>query len=317
MLKNARKFAIYEVLPSPLLVVCNLALGTILITFLLNRLYMKNVVKLAGLVLIFCAMSLPLPAAQTTTYSVLKVTGRVYCDRLKKDLTNGDKIFPEDKLHFATANGYLVLISPQDGRKVVKPNSKDTSSELKTLLTDIVSLEKRHTAVRGHNKGNKHQKALDTLSAQFNVETLLILGSGKVSFANTNVVLNDTARIKVGSGTGLNYSEKLVSTGHVVDLSKISLMGNLAPLKIQLVYYPNVNKHVIDSSPQRLGSFTPRYLDEEETLKKEVHVVITTFSRHKRHEVVQEIRKYIEDEYAAVLNENLIQWLKESNLLTP
>src|SRR5882672_11195992 len=88
-------------------------------------------------VLIFMLSLAPELLAQSNTYSVLKVTGSVYCERLKKDLQNGDKITEQDKVRFVSPDAYLVVISPRDGRKVVKPVSKNSSSELKSLLSDI------------------------------------------------------------------------------------------------------------------------------------------------------------------------------------
>jgi hypothetical protein len=255
--------------------------------------------------------------ARAQTYTVVKAKGVVHCERLKKDLQAGDKIDAQDKLKFGSPDALLIVISPKDGRKAVKPGGKNSSSELRSLLTNIVSLEKKNTGVRGHEDKTKQDMAFDTLKAQFNVTKLVILGSGKINLAGYNLTLNDTAVVKARFKSGNSYAEKPISAGAVLDLSKGNIFGTLAPDKIQLIYWPNVKKDVFESPPKSLGNFVPVYIDNEDHLKKEVQVVETTFAEKSRDEVVKEVKKYIEDEYGAVLNENLIQWLKEANLVKP
>jgi hypothetical protein len=250
------------------------------------------------------------------TYSVLKVTGTVHCDRLKKDLQVGDKIHADDKLKFGTPNSSLIVISPQDGRKAVK-QGKSASSELKSLLTNIVSLEKKNTGVRGHEDKTKQDIAFDTLRSQLNVSRLVVLGSGKINFTGNDLALNDTAMVKARYRSGNTYTEKPISSGAVLDLSKHNVFGSQAPDKVQLIYWPNIKKDVFDSPPKSLGNFIPVYVENEEHLKKEIQVVQSTFPDKSQEFVVKEIKKYIEDEYGAVLNENLGQWLKEANLIKP
>ena len=86
---------------------------------------------------------------------------------------------------------------------------------------------------------------------------------------------------------------------------------------MQLIYWPNVKKDVFNSTPRSLGNFTTVYLENEEQLKKEVQALQSNFPEKSQEDVVKEVKKYIEDEYGAVLNENLMQWLKEANLIKP
>ncbi len=138
-----------------------------------------------------------LPAfSQSTSYTVLKVAGDVYCERLQKNLHYSDKITSEDKLRFNSTTAYLVVLNPQEGRKVVRGVQQDTSSELKDLLIDVVSLEKKHTASRGEGDISGSAQAIKRLRSQLDVDTLVILGSGKASFANSDLLLNDTVTIK-------------------------------------------------------------------------------------------------------------------------
>jgi hypothetical protein len=103
----------------------------------------------------------------------------------------------------------------------------------------------------------------------------------------------------------------------MLDLSKSTVFGTQAPDKVQLIYYPNVTKDVFNSTPTSIGNFVLVYIENDEHLKKEVVAVQSTFHEKSQEEVLKEVKKYIEDEYGAVLNENLIQWLKEANLIKP
>lgn len=272
-------------------------------------------VGIIALFLIFSAVS---TYSQSPVFTVLHVMGNVYCGRLQKDLQTGDKIITQDKLRFNSTSAYLVVMSPQDGRKMVRPASQNVDTELKSLLSDIVSLEKRHTASRGGEEEDKQARALKKLKSQFeDTDTLLILGSGKASFGGSDFVLNDTAAVKARYRSGNSYAEMPMSTGSMMDLSKIALFGTQAPMKVQLIYFPNVKKDIFDSPPESLGSFVPRYFENDESLRNEVKLVINTLTGLKKEEVIAEIKRYIEDQYGPVMDENLLQWVTESNLLKP
>ena len=255
--------------------------------------------------------------SQYTAYSVVKAFGNVYCDRLQKNLQNADKIDSQDKLSFNSALAYLVLLSPKEGRKVVRNAKPNTSSELNSLLMDIVSLEKKHTSSRGSDNGTKQVLALKKLKSQVDIDSLVVLGSGKASFANADLVLNDTARIKALFRSGTAYLETLVSTGTLLDLSMHFVFGDHPVVKIQLTYLSNVNSDFFDSPPEPLGSFVPIYLAQEEALKKEVQIILNTYAGQNQAVLINEVKKYLEDEYGPVLEENLAHWLNETNLLKP
>ena len=278
---------------------------------------MMKAFKLHCIIIVFL-IPIAVPVySQNGTFTVLKVMGSVFCQRLQKDLQNGDKLMTQDKIRFSSPNSYLIVISPQDGRKVVKPASANTESELKSLLMDIVSLEKKHTANRGLDEGSKQVKAMKVLKMQLEADTLLILGSGKAIFINSDFALNDTAAVKARFKSGNSYTEKPVSSGSVLDLSRSSVFGTQPLAKVQLIYLPNVKKNIFDSPPESLGSFVPRYFDNEAALVKEIQVIHSAYAGKSREIILAEIKKYIEDEYGSVLEENLVQWLAESNLLKP
>lgn len=274
---------------------------------------MKTTFKKA---LFFLLYILGQSAIAQSSYNVLKVTGSVYCERLHKDLVSGDKIQSQDKLRFGGPEAYLVVISPQDGRKLVKPSTSTTTSELKSLLTDIVSLEKRHTAFRGNEDEDKQVKARKAVKTQLEVDTLLILGSGKANFSKSDFPLNDTAVIKARFRTGNSFTEKPASSGPILDLSRNSVFGSQPVTKLQLIWFPNIKGDIFDSPPESLGNFVPRYADGT-ALAKEVQVITGALPDRKGQALLAEIKKYIEDEYGPVLDENLVQWLAESNLLKP
>src|SRR5260221_5722561 len=248
-----------------------------------------------------------LPAfSQSTSYTVLKVAGDVYCERLQKNLHYSDKITSEDKLRFNRTSAYLVVLNPQEGRKVVRGVQQDTSSELKDLLIDVVSLEKKHTASRGEGDISGSAQAIKRLRSQLDVDTLVILGSGKASFANSDLLLNDTVTIKARFRADGSYSEKSVSIGPVLDLSRDAVFGDHPLAKVQLIYFPNTHADIFDSPPESLGTFVPRYLAGEESIRNEVQIISDSFSGEKQEIVLSEIKKYIQDEYGNVLEENLV-----------
>ncbi len=108
-----------------------------------------------------------------------------------------------------------------------------------------------------------------------------------------------------------------MSIGPVLDLSRDAVFGDHLLAKVQLIYLPNTHADIFDSPPESLGNFVPRYLAGEESIRNEVQIISDSFSGEKQEIVLSEIKKYIQDEYGNVLEENLVQWLKENNLLKP
>lgn len=62
-------------------------------------------------------------AQSPVTFMVIKVSGKVYSELLKRDLKTGDVIRNSDKLRFGSKESYLHVINPNDGRKAVRNNS--------------------------------------------------------------------------------------------------------------------------------------------------------------------------------------------------
>jgi hypothetical protein len=253
----------------------------------------------------------------SNSYTVLKATGAIYCSRLKKNLQNSDKITDHDKLTFTAATDYLIVINPKEGRKIVRDTGPLAGSELNSLLTDIVSLEKRRTSSRGNSQGSREATALRTLRSQFDVDSLLILGSGKVSLDGAGLLLNDTATIKVRYKYNVSMVEKQTSTGSILDLSQKFIFEDHAVREVQLIYYRNAQKDIFKNPPEVLGTFYPIYAANPDGIKKEAQTVITTFAEMNQEGLIKEVERYFEDEYGPILTSNLVSWLHETNLLKP
>src|ERR1700741_3018378 len=83
-----------------------------------------------------------------TTFTVIKVNGKVLSAALKREVKTGDMIATTDKLTFSNRESYLHVVNPTQGRKTLR-NIPDTSPrELMVLLEKFSAKDKNRMKSR-------------------------------------------------------------------------------------------------------------------------------------------------------------------------
>lgn len=263
------------------------------------------------LALLFMAMSLN--AQSPSTFTVIKVSDKVYSGVLKRELKTGDVISPSDKLSFGSKESYLYVISPNDGQKSVRNVPDSSPRELMQLFEKFLDRNKKNLKARGDNT-----RYMESLAQRLSKETLLILGSGRINIDTTQLNLKKPSGIKAVYELNAKKIEKMISDESGFKLGRDQLFENADAFpfpKIRLYYYEDLTDPFFKPFLP-LGSFVPYYADET-ALGREVRAIVNAFpvDPSKRSVVIREIMDYLTGEYADPIEENVKDWLMNQKLL--
>lgn len=243
---------------------------------------------------------------------MIKVSGKIHSNLLKREVRTGDEIQASDQLAFDNRNAYIHVINPQ-GRKTIRDIPDQSPRELMFLLEKHLAKNKKYLKSRG-----SLNKYIESLSGKLAHDTLLILGKGRINIDTAQLSLKKPAGIIASYPSGPGQLERLISDASSFLLNRTQLFGDEitdAYPKVTVQYVRDVTDSFF-SSTVLIGIFTPYYTDET-MLKKEVSAILRSFSsmQDKSPERLEEVYDYLASEYAPPVEENLKEWLAENNLL--
>lgn len=267
--------------------------------------------KYALLLILITSVVLAQTPAQ---YRVVRVVGKVESPALSRELKTGDVIQSKDQLKFATKESYIIVNSPQTGRKRISGVPDNSPREFLQLLQSFVQPELKSTASR-----NIALEYLEKLQNSLRSDTLLIIGDGFVPVNIEKLPLTKPAAIRAW-----HYDErkkpKYLKVSNVETkgfyLNKKSVYGDEQPKvlhKVVIEYFEDENEDPMFSPGVLLGSFVPMYADEA-TLSSEIKALVEALNKQDSKALWIEITAYLRDEYAPAQEDNLKAWLKTQGI---
>ncbi len=252
-----------------------------------------------------------LTAQQATTFTVIKVSGKVYSNALKREVTSKDVLKTSDNLTFHSKASYLHVVNPEMGRKTFRNVPDNSPREFMQLLNGFLSQDKKSKTSRG-----AASKGIEELIDQLSYDTLLILSSGRIFIDTTETSLKKPAGMLATYRMDGNKVDRIISDNSGFNLGKSYLFGGIgAPYPKVVVNYCEDTADPFFSPIIMLGSFVPFYVDEE-LLKIEVKTIIDAFqTKPSSVDVVKQITEYLSSEYAFPIHENVTAWLQSSKLM--
>ncbi len=265
----------------------------------------------------FTTYSFLLAAQTPSQYHVVRVVGKVESPVLKRELKTGDVIQAKDHLKFHTKESYIIVNSPQTGRKRISGVPDNTPREFLQLLQSFVQPELKSTASR-----NISLQYLETLQNSMAFDRLLILGDAFVPVNTEKLSLAKPAVIRAWHTNDKKRPVYLtISTDKGFYLSTNSLFGadydKIAanPPKVVVEYFEDEKEDPMFSPGLLLGSFIPVWVNED-NLALELKALLAALPKSKTEkELFTEISNYLRDEYAPAQEQNLKAWLKEKHIL--
>jgi hypothetical protein len=253
-----------------------------------------------------------LVAQQPTTFTVIKVSGKVYSNALNREVKSKDVIKTSDNLAFNSRGAYLHVINPEIGRKTIRNVPDNSPREFMALLQGYLSQDKKNKTSRGAGS-----KGIEKIVSQLSYDTLLILASGRIPIDTTETSLSKPAGVIVTYRLNEKKTERIISDASGFNLSKKYLVGDMGlPYPKVIVNYCEDTGDPFFSPSVMLGSFVPYYVDEE-ALKAEVNTILDTYKSKPPSptELIKIITSYLASEYATPVEVNVKDWLRTVNLL--
>src|SRR6478736_4890265 len=88
-------------------------------------------------------------AQQPSTFTVIKVNGKVYSNALNREVKSKDVIKASDNLAFDSKGAYLHVINPEMGRKTIRNVPDNSPRQFMSLLQGFLSQDKKNKTSRG------------------------------------------------------------------------------------------------------------------------------------------------------------------------
>jgi len=268
-----------------------------------------------SLLLLIALWSIPslVKAQSPTSFTVIKVSGKVVSKILNRQLKSGDLVKPDDRLTFNTKEAYVHVINAE-GTKTIRNVPDSSPREFMQLMQTFLSPGSKNKATRGI-ENSSYEKIKSVLKE----DTILILGNGYISIDTTETSLHKPAGVKAKYSVKGERVYHIISTEAGYHLGKDQLFLKNSDMisypKVTVAYYEDVEDPIHRITVQ-LGSFTPVYTDEAE-LQKEVKIIVNSLKDYHFQDdhLVKEITRYLWAEYAAPIQENVKAWLAENRLL--
>ena len=154
---------------------------------------------------------------------------------------------------------------------------------------------------------------IETLSAQFSYDTILILGNGRVDIDTTKLRLQKPAGIQANYQLDGAKIEKNISDANGFNLGKPQLItGTSSPFpRVSVFYMEDINDPFFQPSVL-IGSFVPLYVSED-ALKIEITAIHASMKNQPQKNKLTEIVNYLTTD-APVLEPNVVKWITEQGL---
>ena len=252
-------------------------------------------------------------AALAQPYTVLRIVGKVESNLLKRVLQPGDRIDAKDKFTFGSRSAHVFLTSVKTGHVRIAGVPDSSPHEIMQLMEMFMRPDKKSSGSRGFSE--EYTRHLENTMSY---DTLLIIGDGRVPVDQSKLSLAAPAAVKALHWSGKNVVYNKVSATDGIILTEKSLFGGLAPAplpKVQIMYYENENDDPMFSNSIPMGTFVPLFVGDKELLLE--IKALTGFVKSEMIEanLLDEIKKFLEAEYAMPQADNLNLWLVKNGIM--
>jgi hypothetical protein len=253
-------------------------------------------------------------AQKISDYRVVKVVGIVEDQVTKMPLKTGDVIPSNRQLKFDSRTSYIVVSSPDTGRKKISGVPDNQSRELFDLFQSFVQPEIKPTASRSISMAY-----LERLQTSLTFDTLLILSPAYIKVDTSKLSLAKPAIVRAWYHVGKKITYKDASDATGIKLDRETIFGSHSGLHPRVIveYFENENEDPMFGPGVLIATFVPLYVNEND-VAGEVRAVISEQPSGASNSIIfDSVRSYLYNEYAATQEDNLWQWLRAKGLLTP
>jgi hypothetical protein len=252
-------------------------------------------------------LSLICGAQTPDQFHVVRVVGKVESPALNRALKTGDVIQSKDHLKFDSKESYIIVNSPQTGRKRISGVPDATPREFIQLLQSFVRPELKSTSTR-----HISIEYVESLQASMAFDTLLILGDGFIPVNTKKLSLAKPAIIRAWyTDDKRKRVYRPISNDKGFHLDKKSIHNENHRGRVVIEYFEDEKEDPAFTPGTLLGAFVPLYADEA-ALAVEIKSLLS--ARDESSTVLGEISAYLQEEYAPAQEDNLKAWLKSQGI---
>ncbi len=246
-------------------------------------------------------------AQNPSQYHVVRVVGKVESPALNRALKTGDVIQSKDQLKFGTKESYIIVNSPQTGRKRISGVPDNSPREFLQLLQSFVQPELRSTSTR-----HISMEYVESLQASMAFDTLLVLGDGFIPVNTEKLSLAKPAIVRAWyTDDKRKRVYRPISNDKGFFLSSKSVHSEHHHGRVVIEYFEDEKEDPMFTPGTLLGAFVPIYADEP-MLASEIKALLG--ARDPSRTVMAEINAYLQQEYAPAQEDNLKAWLKSQGI---
>lgn len=261
------------------------------------------------LLLITCYLLLSIAAfaQEPSQYHVVRVVGSVQSPALNRSLKTGDVIQPKDQLKFDTKESYIIVNSPQTGRKRISGVPDSSPREFLQLLQSFVQPELRSTSTR-----HISMEYVESLQSSMAFDTLLVLGDGFIPVNTAKLSLAKPAIIRAWyTDDKKKRVYRPISDTRGFFLNSKAVHSEHHHGRVVIEYFEDEKEEPMFTPGTLLGTFVPMYVDEA-SLVTEIKALLS--ARDQSRTAMAEINAYLREEYAPAQEDNLAAWLKAKGI---
>ena len=253
-------------------------------------------------------------AQKVTDYRIVKVVGVVEDQVTKTPLKTGDVIPSNRQLKFDSRTSYIVVSSPETGRRKISGVPDNQSRELLELFQSFVQPDVRSTMSRSITK-----HYLERLEVSLKYDSLLILSPSYIPIDTSSLKLSKPAIVRAWYYVGKDITYKRASDATSILLDKATIFGTEVPKKrtrVILEYFTNEKDNPADAPGIHIASFIPKYANED-AIAEEVRSLVSAQPAGTSNTLTfDHIWTYLYNEYAPTQEDNLRQWLHAKGILS-
>jgi hypothetical protein len=260
---------------------------------------------------VFLLWFLPCLLIAQSTFTVIKVNGKVLSTALKREVKTGDLITTRDKLIFGDRDSYLHVFNPTQGRRTFRNIPDSSPRELMLLLEKFAAKDKTRTKSRG-----EAMEYAEILAEKFLADTIVVLGNGTIPVDTAKLSLKEPSAIVAEFQINGQNHKKTISDSMGFSLSRHNLFETASMTvypRIAIWYYEDVADPLFSASSP-IGNFVPLYVNEA-ALRSEINAIVASLKSVTKQQSMGYVVDYISQAYGAVIDENLNEWMKFNKVL--
>jgi hypothetical protein len=239
-------------------------------------------------------------------YTVLSVKGEIILEKTGKPIQEMDEICVNDKLKFSTSESKAAVLSPEQGRFIIKLSGKKKGNDLSTFVKSVLF----------QGTGNLSSRGTVSLETEFEDE-YFITGMNRLQIDSKVYPMDSNNFFYLRYGyQGKDVNKKLRFTYDTLFLEKEKIYKvddadiNQKLISDVTLFYFEKNKN----TSTKISTFKLTFADEK-NLKKELNSYIKLLreSGKEKSYIEEEVLLYILDVYGKINVENTKEWM-HSNL---